>query len=107
LGERVRDWKTCASFVKKVAESYHLPYFTITPTFSICPKHGYLTGEIQTCPTCESTCEIWSRIVGYFRPVDQWNKGKKSEYKERKEYVVQMQTESAVQQEPELACQTV
>jgi ribonucleoside-triphosphate reductase len=107
LGERVRDWKTCASFVKKVAESYHLPYFTITPTFSICPKHGYLTGEIQTCPTCESTCEIWSRIVGYFRPVDQWNKGKKSEYKERKEYVVQAQTQNVIEQEPELACQTV
>lgn len=89
LGERVRDWKTCAAFVKKVAESYHLPYFTITPTFSICPKHGYLTGEVQECPTCQSVCEVWSRIVGYFRPVDQWNKGKKSEYKERKEYVVQ------------------
>lgn len=86
LGERVRDWKTCASFVKKVAESYHLPYFTLTPTFSICPKHGYLTGEIKECPTCHSTCEVWSRIVGYFRPVDQWNKGKKSEYAERTEY---------------------
>lgn len=89
LGERVRDWKACANFVKKVAESYHLPYFTITPTFSICPKHGYLNGEVQTCPTCQSPCEVWSRIVGYFRPVDQWNKGKKSEYQERKEYVVQ------------------
>lgn len=89
LGERVRDWKTCATFVKKVAESYRLPYFTITPTFSICPKHGYLTGEVRTCPTCQAACEIWSRIVGYFRPVDQWNKGKKSEYGERKQYIVQ------------------
>lgn len=88
LGERVRDWKTCASFVKKVAESYHLPYFTLTPTFSICPKHGYLSGEVQTCPTCQSPCEVWSRIVGYFRPVDQWNKGKKSEYQEREEYLI-------------------
>ncbi|MBP9763077.1 ribonucleoside triphosphate reductase [Patescibacteria group bacterium] len=107
LGERVRDWKTCASFVKKVAEGYHLPYFTLTPTFSICPSHGYLSGEIQTCPTCQSTCEVWSRIVGYFRPVDQWNKGKKGEYKERKEYVVQAQAESAVEEESKLACQVV
>lgn len=89
LGERVRDWKTCANFVKKVAESYRLPYFTLTPTFSICPNHGYLTGEVRECPTCKATCEVWSRIVGYFRPVDQWNKGKKSEFQERKEYVVQ------------------
>ncbi|MCC7357393.1 ribonucleoside triphosphate reductase [Candidatus Uhrbacteria bacterium] len=99
LGERVRDWKTCATFVKKVAESYHLPYFTITPTFSICPKHGYLSGENQTCPTCSSTCEVWSRIVGYFRPVDQWNKGKKSEYVERKEYVVTSQKQEHIEPE--------
>jgi ribonucleoside-triphosphate reductase len=83
LGERVRDWRTCAQFVKKVAENYHLPYFTLTPTFSICPHHGYLSGEVATCPTCQATCEIWSRIVGYFRPVDQWNKGKRGEYAER------------------------
>lgn len=88
LGERVRDWKTCANFVKKVAESYHLPYFTLTPTFSICPKHGYLPGEVHLCHTCGSTCEVWSRIVGYFRPVDQWNKGKKSEYQDRQEYAI-------------------
>ena len=88
LGERVQDWKTCANFVKKIAESYHLPYFTITPTFSICPKHGYIVGEVAQCPTCQSACEVWSRIVGYFRPVDQWNKGKKGEYLERKEYTV-------------------
>lgn len=86
LGERVTDWKSCAAFVKKVAEGNHLPYFTITPTFSICPTHGYLRGEIASCPTCMGACEIWSRIVGYFRPVDQWNKGKKSEYKDRIEY---------------------
>ncbi len=110
LGERVRDWKTCASFVKKVAESYHLPYFTLTPTFSICPKHGYLTGEIKECPTCQSVCEVWSRIVGYFRPVDQWNKGKKSEYVERKEYAFQTQLETAdtvTHQTPELVCEAV
>jgi ribonucleoside-triphosphate reductase len=88
LGERVRDWKTCARFVKKVAESHRLPYFTITPTFSICPSHGYLEGEKPECPTCQERCEVWSRVVGYFRPVDQWNVGKKSEYVGRKEYEV-------------------
>jgi ribonucleoside-triphosphate reductase len=89
LGERVKDWKTCREFVKRVAQNYHLPYFTITPTFSICPNHGYLQGEISQCPTCNHSCEIWSRIVGYFRPVDQWNKGKKSEYADRVEYQIQ------------------
>ncbi len=88
LGERIHDWKTCREFVRKVAESYRLPYFTITPTFSICPSHGYLEGEVNNCSSCGAVCEIWSRIVGYFRPVDQWNKGKKSEYRERIEYVV-------------------
>ncbi|MFA5853611.1 MAG: ribonucleoside triphosphate reductase [Patescibacteria group bacterium] len=88
LGERVRDWTTCARFVKKVAENHRLPYFTITPTFSICPSHGYLEGEKPECPTCQERCEVWSRVVGYFRPVDQWNVGKKSEYVGRKEYEV-------------------
>jgi ribonucleoside-triphosphate reductase (formate) len=88
LGEKVQDWKMCRDFVKKVAYKNRLPYFTITPTFSICPTHGYLSGEVWECTTCKSPCEVWSRIVGYFRPVDQWNKGKKSEYAERVEYTV-------------------
>jgi len=88
LGERVRDWKTCARFVRKVAEGYRLPYFTLTPTFSVCPSHGYLSGERPECPECGERCEVWSRVVGYFRPVDQWNTGKKSEYVQRKEYAV-------------------
>ncbi len=88
LGERVEDWQMCRDFVKKVAYGFHLPYFTITPTFSICPVHGYLTGEKETCPTCGSICEIWSRIVGYFRPVVQWNKGKQSEFDERVAYTI-------------------
>ncbi|MDO8558281.1 MAG: ribonucleoside triphosphate reductase [bacterium] len=88
LGERVSDWKTCREFVKKVAYRFHLPYFTITPTFSICRNHGYLTGEHPACPTCQAECEVWSRIVGYFRPVAQWNKGKKSEYAQRLEYSI-------------------
>ena len=88
LGERVQDWKICRDFVRKVANGYRLPYFTITPTFSICPTHGYLSGEVKQCPSCQTSCEIWSRIVGYFRPVDQWNKGKKSEYADREEYKI-------------------
>ena len=87
LGERISDWETCRTFVKKVAQKYHLPYFTITPTFSICPSHGYIRGEEGTCTTCGATCEVWSRIVGYFRPIGEWNKGKKSEYKDRLEYL--------------------
>ncbi|OGY52064.1 MAG: ribonucleoside triphosphate reductase [Candidatus Buchananbacteria bacterium RIFCSPHIGHO2_02_FULL_56_16] len=88
LGERVTDWQTCRGFVQKIANTYRLPYFTITPTFSICRSHGYLAGEVERCPQCKKPCEVWSRIVGYFRPVDQWNKGKKSEYAERQEYSV-------------------
>ena len=88
LGERVTDWQTCRSLVQKIANNYRLPYFTITPTFSICRSHGYLAGEVERCPQCKEPCEVWSRIVGYFRPVDQWNKGKKSEYADRQEYSV-------------------
>jgi anaerobic ribonucleoside-triphosphate reductase len=87
LGERVQDWRACRALVKKVAGKFHMPYYTITPTFSICPEHGYIRGEVRRCPTCEATCEVWSRIVGYYRPVDQWNTGKKQEYAERIEYV--------------------
>lgn len=94
LGERVKDWVACKNFVRKVAQKFHLPYFTITPTFSICPTHGYLRGEYEHCPECKCVCEVWSRIVGYFRPVDQWNKGKQSEYAERKEYVVAESSET-------------
>jgi len=86
LGERVRDWKACARFVRKVAEGYRLPYFTLTPTFSVCPSHGYLAGEVPECAACGARCEVWSRVVGYFRPVDQWNIGKRSEYVQRQEY---------------------
>jgi len=102
LGERLRDWKTARNFVKKVAENYRLPYFTLTPTFSVCPTHGYLNGEVPKCPTCDAECEVWSRIMGYHRPVSQWNHGKKSEYVERKEYIppmIQHKTESPLKKE--------
>lgn len=88
LGERVADWKTCREFVKKVANNYRLPYFTITPTFSICQSHGYLEGEVPACTRCGLKTEVWSRIVGYYRPVDQWHKAKQSEYADRVEYLV-------------------
>jgi ribonucleoside-triphosphate reductase len=88
LGERISDPQMAKNLVKKAFEKFHLPYITLTPTFSICPSHGYLDGEHFECPKCtiKQPCEVYSRIVGYIRPIQQWNKGKKQEYKERKEY---------------------
>ncbi len=83
LGERVNDATVVKRLVKKICTEYHLPYFTITPTFSVCPTHGYLHGEVFRCPSCSAECEVYTRIVGYLRPVDQWNKGKKAEYGNR------------------------
>ena len=90
LGERINDIETTKNLVKTIASKYHLPYFTLSPTFSVCPHHGYLDGEHPTCPKCviEQKCEVYSRIVGYIRPVEQWNAGKSQEYKDRKEFVV-------------------
>lgn len=83
LGERAPSWRSAASLVKKVAETSRLPYFTLTPTFSVCPSHGYVSGGHQTCPQCDAVCEVYSRVVGYFRPVDQWNDAKQSEFRIR------------------------
>ncbi len=83
LGERINDARAVKNLVKKICSEYHLPYFTITPTFSVCKNHGYLQGEVPMCPSCGIECEIYTRIVGYLRPVDQWNKGKKAEYTNR------------------------
>jgi ribonucleoside-triphosphate reductase len=80
LGERVHSWKAAAELIRKVAWNSHLPYFTLTPTFSICPTHGYMSGEHKDCPTCGAKCEVYSRVVGYLRPVDQWNDGKQAEF---------------------------
>jgi len=70
--------------VKKVCSNYKLPYFTITPTFSTCPTHGYIFGEHFNCPKCNAKCEVYSRVVGYLRPISQWNKGKQQEFADRK-----------------------
>lgn len=93
LGERLVSAAECRELVQKIVNNYRLPYFSITPTFSVCPSHGYIAGEAQTCPhtntkgkPCAETPLVYSRIVGYYRPVQQWNKGKKQEYKERKEF---------------------
>ena len=86
LGERLQDWKTCAELVRKIAENYKLPYYTMSPTYSVCKNHGYIQGEVWTCPTCGSETEVYSRITGYYRPVKNWNDGKSKEYQMRKEY---------------------
>ena len=86
LGEQPTDWQSVASLVKKIASNYKLPYFTISPTYSICKEHGYIAGEHYTCPKCGSKTEVYSRITGYYRPVQNWNIGKTQEFKDRKTY---------------------
>jgi len=90
LGEKISDPNMAKNLVRKIFEKYSLPYITLTPTFSICPTHGYLSGEHFECPQCtiKQPCEVYSRVVGYIRPVQQWHKGKKQEYSERKEYIM-------------------
>jgi len=83
LGERLPTGEAAKNLVRKIAQNYSLPYFTLTPTFSICGEHGYLVGEHRTCPKCQQICEVYSRVVGYLRPVDQWNDGKQAEYAQR------------------------
>jgi ribonucleoside-triphosphate reductase len=80
MGERINSWKSAAQLIKKISANSRLPYFTITPTFSVCSSHGYKNGEHKNCPVCGSPCEIYSRVVGYLRPVDQWNDGKQAEF---------------------------
>jgi len=87
-GERITNSDVVKNLVKKICYNYKLPYFTITPTFSICPNHGYLPGEHFTCPKCNATCEVYSRVVGYLRPVSQWNNGKKEEFRMRNSFKV-------------------
>lgn len=88
LGERVTDRGSLRSFLQKVMSNSRLPYITVSPTFSVCPEHGYLAGEQWRCPTCGSETEVWSRIVGYYRPVKNWNKGKNEEFRQRRTLVL-------------------
>ena len=88
LGEKLPDWKAAAQLVRKIAENYKLPYYTLSPTYSVCKNHGYLSGEVSVCPECGERTEIYSRITGYYRPVQNWNDGKSQEYQDRKTYQV-------------------
>ena len=88
LGEKLPDWKAAANLVHKIAENFKLPYYTISPTYSICPEHGYLAGEHFSCPVCGKPAEVYSRITGYYRPVQNWNDGKSQEFKDRRLYDV-------------------
>ena len=87
LNESIDDVETCKKLVRSILENYHIPYLTISPTFSVCADHGFIKGEQATCPTCNAATEIWTRVVGFHRPVQNWNLGKKEEFKDRLEYV--------------------
>ena len=89
LGEKLPDWKAAAALVRKIAENYKLPYYTMSPTYSVCAEHGYLAGEQYTCPHCGKKTEVYSRITGYYRPVQNWNDGKSQEFKDRKVYDIE------------------
>ena len=94
LGERLHSWQSAAELIKKVSANSRLPYFTLTPTFSVCPSHGYTSGEHHKCPVCGANCEVYSRVVGYLRPVDQWNDGKQAEFAMRRTFDRSMVTSS-------------
>ncbi len=103
LGEKLPDWKAAATLVRKIAENYKLPYYTLSPTYSVCRNHGYIAGEVYTCPDCGATTEVYSRITGYYRPVQNWNDGKSQEYKDRKVYDIENSTLTR-DKAPEAAC---
>ena len=89
IGEKLPDWKAAATIVRKIAENYRLPYYSLSPTYSVCRDHGYIAGEHFVCPKCGKEAEVYSRITGYYRPVKNWNVGKSQEYKERKVYNIE------------------
>ncbi|MBQ4266958.1 MAG: ribonucleoside triphosphate reductase, partial [Clostridia bacterium] len=89
LGEKMSDWKAAANLVRKIAENYSLPYYTLSPTYSICREHGYINGEVYECPDCGKKTEVYSRITGYYRPVQNWNAGKSPEFKHRQDYIIE------------------
>ena len=107
LGEKLPDWKAAASLVKKIADNYKLPYYTLSPTYSICKEHGYLAGEQFTCPHCGGKTEVYSRITGYYRPVQNWNDGKAQEFKDRKVYDIEhstLKTHKVKEEKAETVC---
>ena len=89
LGQKLPDWKSAANLVRKIAENYRLPYYTMSPTYSVCSDHGYIAGEVYKCPTCGKVTEVYSRITGYYRPVQNWNDGKREEFSARKVYDIE------------------
>ncbi len=95
LGQRLSTWKQAADIVKKIANNYRLPYYTLSPTYSVCQEHGYIEGEQYTCPKCGKTTEVYSRITGYYRPVQNWNEGKLAEFEARREYDLAASTRPA------------
>ncbi len=108
LGEKLPDWKAAATLVRKIAENYKLPYYTLSPTYSVCSNHGYLVGEQFKCPECGAATEVYSRITGYYRPVQNWNDGKTQEYKDRVVYDIDksvLKTSHAINKEEACACE--
>ena len=93
LGEKLPTWRSAANLVRKIAENYKLPYYTMSPTYSVCTEHGYINGEVYKCPHCGKTTEVYSRITGYYRPVQNWNDGKSQEFKERRTYNIDRSNE--------------
>ncbi|MCR5797605.1 MAG: ribonucleoside triphosphate reductase [Eubacterium sp.] len=100
LGEKLPDWKSAAALVRKISENYKLPYYTMSPTYSVCSDHGYINGEVYTCPHCGKKTEVYSRITGYYRPVQNWNDGKQQEFEDRKVYGRPEDAEIAAQAVP-------
>ena len=88
LGEQIKDVEIAKQLIRKAFTNYKLPYLSLTPTFSVCPEHGYITGEVFTCPECGKETEVWSRVVGYLRPVQNYHKGKREEYRQRVKYKI-------------------
>jgi anaerobic ribonucleoside-triphosphate reductase len=86
LGEQVSEVEATKNLIRKIVTRFKLPYFTLTPTFSVCPCHGYLRGEQEKCPTCQEETEVYSRVVGYLRPIKQWNEGKRAEFEMRRPF---------------------
>lgn len=107
LGEKLPDWKAAAALVRKIAENYELPYYTLSPTYSICADHGYLIGEQAVCPHCGKKTEVYSRITGYYRPVQNWNDGKSQEFRDRKTYHIgEIKNEAKLENKISSVCDT-